>query len=109
MKSTSRLKGEHLDDLAIQAFVLRGAGLAVDAACLMHVNTGYLYPGGPLDLQQLFQEQDLTGEVANRQGELPTRLARMLEMVAGGYGARGVITSGVLTTPWRWKAPSLTI
>jgi hypothetical protein len=41
------------------------------------VNTGYLYPGGPLDLDQLFQEQELTAEVATRQGEIPARLAAM--------------------------------
>jgi CRISPR/Cas system-associated exonuclease Cas4 (RecB family) len=82
VKSTSRAKPEHRDDLAIQAYVLRGAGLAVDAACLMHLNTGYLYPGGPLDLRQLFQEEDLTGEVTHRQGEIPGRLAAMRETLA---------------------------
>ncbi len=75
VKSTSRVKDEHLHDLAIQAYVLTGAGLTLDAACLMHLNTGYLYPGGPLDLQQLFQEQDVTREVTDRQGEIPARLA----------------------------------
>jgi hypothetical protein len=52
VKSTSRVKDEHRDDLAIQAYVLKGAGLGLDAACLTHLNTGYLYPGGSLDLQQ---------------------------------------------------------
>ena len=82
VKSTSRAKQEHRDDLAIQAYVLRGAGLAVDATCLMHLNTGYLYPGGPLDLQQLFQEESLTREVADRQDEIPGRLAAMRQVLA---------------------------
>jgi predicted RecB family nuclease len=82
VKSTSRVKDEHLDDLAIQAYVLTGAGLTLDATCLMHINTGYLYPGGTLDLHQLFQEQELTAEVATRQGEIPARLARMRQMLA---------------------------
>jgi predicted RecB family nuclease len=82
VKSTSRVKDEHLDDLAIQAYVLRGAGLAVDATCLMHINTGYLYPGGPLDLQQLFEEQDVTPQVADRQGEIPARVAEMRQTLS---------------------------
>ena len=63
VKSTAQAKAEHRDDLAIQAYVLTGAGLALDATCLLHVNTGYLYPRGAYDLQQLFQEADLTREV----------------------------------------------
>jgi hypothetical protein len=62
--------------------VLASAGLAVDAACLMHLNTGYLYPGGPLDLQQLFQEEELTHQVADLQGEIPARLAEMRKVLA---------------------------
>jgi predicted RecB family nuclease len=77
VKSTSRVKDEHLDDLAIQEYVLRGAGLALDATSLMHVNSEYLYPGGPLDLSQLFLEEDLTEAVADRQAEVPARLTEM--------------------------------
>lgn len=82
VKSNSCVKDEHLDDLAIQAYVLRRAGLIVDAACLMHINSGYLYSGGTLDLHQLFQEQELTAEVANCQGEIPVRLAEMRQTLS---------------------------
>ncbi len=82
VKSTSRVKDQHLHDLAIQAYVLTGAGVALAATCLMHLNTGYLYPGGPLDLQQLFQEQEPTREVADRRGEIPARLAEMRQVLA---------------------------
>jgi len=82
VKSTSRAKPEHRDDLAIQAYVLSGAGLAVERASLLHINTGYCYPGGPYEVGQLFQEADLTREVADRQGEIPARLATMREILA---------------------------
>lgn len=45
-------------------------------------NTAYLYPGGTLDLGQLFQEQDLTREVADRQTQIPNRLAAMRQILA---------------------------
>ena len=82
VKSTSRVKDEHVDDLAIQAYVLKGTGLILDTTCLLHLDTGYLYPGGPLDLQQLFREADLTGAVADRQGEIPGRLTAMRQVLA---------------------------
>src|SRR3974377_2348847 len=67
VKSTSQVKPEHQDDLAIQVYVLAGAGLSLDACRLMHIDPAYLYPVGPLDLHQLFIAEDLTREVADRQ------------------------------------------
>jgi predicted RecB family nuclease len=83
VKSTASAKAEHRDDLAIQAYILTGAGLTIDAACLMHINTGYVYPGGRFDLAQLFQEEDLTREVRERQPDIPVRLAEMRRTLAG--------------------------
>ena len=82
VKSTAQAKEEHRDDVAIQAYVLAGSGLTLDATHLMHLNTGYVYPGGALDLGQLFQEEDLTSEVQDRQQGIPARLAEMRRIVS---------------------------
>jgi len=82
VKSTAQAKPEHRDDVAIQAYVLSGAGLALDATCLLHLNTGYVYPGGRFDLAQLFQEEDLTREVRDRRPAIPARLAEMRRAVS---------------------------
>ena len=50
VKSSSRVKDVHLDDLAIQRYVLQGAGVHVATTCLMHINTDFLYRGGDIDL-----------------------------------------------------------
>ena len=81
VKSSTRVKDVHLDDLAIQTHVLTGAGVALAGLCLMHINTQYLYSGGELDLEQLFVLQDLTAGVADRLSEVPARLAEMKEML----------------------------
>ncbi|MDH4098320.1 MAG: DUF2779 domain-containing protein, partial [Nitrospira sp.] len=60
VKSSSRVKDIHLHDLAIQRYVLQGTGLTVLSACLMHLNTQYVYPGDALDLDALFKLQDVT-------------------------------------------------
>lgn len=81
VKSSTRVKDVHLDDLAIQTHVLTGAGVALAGLCLMHINTQYLYSGGELDLEQLFVLQDLTAGAAGRLSEVPARLAEMKEML----------------------------
>jgi hypothetical protein len=88
VKSTSQVKEEHLDDLAIQSYVLTGAGLRLNANLLMHINTDYLYPGGDLDLGQLFISQDVTCEVAALQPEIPGRLAEMRRVLAASTPPR---------------------
>lgn len=81
VKSSGRLKGYHLDDLAIQAYVAIGVGLSLSGVCLMHLNSEYLYPGGEIDLTQLFTLCDVTELVMDRLKDLPARLAAMRAMI----------------------------
>jgi hypothetical protein len=81
VKSSTRVKDVHLDDLAVQTHVLRGVGLALAGSWLMHINTRYVYAGGDPDLTQLFALQDLTAAVAARQSEVRSRLAAMKAML----------------------------
>lgn len=82
VKSSTQVKEDHLDDVAIQAYVLAGAGIPLERSELVHINNQYVYPGGDLDLSQLFLRQDVTAGVAARQSEIPSRLAAMREMLA---------------------------
>jgi Domain of unknown function(DUF2779) len=77
VKSSTRVKDVHLDDLAIQSLVLMGTGLTLSSTCLMHINTGYLYEAGEVDLTQLFAIQDVTEAVTKRRTEVLGRLASM--------------------------------
>ncbi len=79
VKSGTQVRDDHLDDVAIQTHVLSGSGICLDILQVMHINNGYLYAGGDLDLAQLFLREDVTKEVVDRQAEIPTRLAEMRE------------------------------
>ncbi|HJS67389.1 MAG TPA: DUF2779 domain-containing protein [Nitrospiraceae bacterium] len=81
VKSSTRVKDVHLDDLSIQSHVVEGAGLRLDATCLMHIDTKYLYQGGEVDLQALFSIEDVSEAVADRRGLVPERLAAMKAML----------------------------
>ncbi|MDH4301718.1 MAG: DUF2779 domain-containing protein, partial [Nitrospira sp.] len=77
VKSSSRVKDVHLDDLSIQSLVVQGTGLRLDATCLMHINTGYLYQGGKVDLEALFSIEDVSEAVTDRRSLVLERLAAM--------------------------------
>jgi len=89
VKASTRVKDVHLDDLAIQTYVLRGAGLPITASCLMHVNNQYVYPGSELDLVDLFLVKDVTAAVANRLSTLSGQLAGM-QAVVGNLSAPAI-------------------
>ena len=72
VKSSTQVKEDHLDDVAIQAYVLDWCrGRRLSRSELMHINNQYVYPGGDLDLGHLFLRQDVTPEVAARQPRFP--------------------------------------
>src|SRR5690606_37423162 len=58
VKSTNSVKEDHIPDVAIQLYVLEGAGVKVGRACLAHLNKEYVYPGGGYDVHQLFAVED---------------------------------------------------
>jgi predicted RecB family nuclease len=77
VKSTTGWKEQHVPDLAVQLYVLEGAGLRVDRAYLMHLNRNYVYGGGDYDLEQLFTCADLTEQVRTLQPDVVTALTAM--------------------------------
>ncbi|MGH7256691.1 MAG: DUF2779 domain-containing protein [Nitrospirales bacterium] len=82
VKSSTRVKDVHLDDLAVQAHVLTGAGLTLEGVRLMHINTAYVYQGGNPDLSRLFAAEDVTEAVLARRLDVASRMAEMKAMLA---------------------------
>ncbi|HEY7531844.1 MAG TPA: DUF2779 domain-containing protein, partial [Nitrospiraceae bacterium] len=81
VKSSSKVKEIHLRDVAIQRYVLEGAGVNVVASCIMHINTQYHYPGGDIDLGALFVVEDISAGVAELVPQVPAQLARLQGVV----------------------------
>lgn len=82
VKSTSKVKDEHIYDVAIQLYVLRGSGIPVRRACLCHLNTDYIYEGGEYNLNRLFRVVDVTAECSALLPEIPSLLADMRASLA---------------------------
>ena len=60
VKSTTKVKEEHLPDAAVQRFVAEGSGLRVAGVFLMHLNPDCAFP----DLSDLFILEELGAQVA---------------------------------------------
>jgi predicted RecB family nuclease len=74
VKSTSDLKEHHLEDVAIQSYVLSGSGLKLASVWLAHINREYVLSGIEVDPHQFFLFRNLTTRAKNLQPELVLRL-----------------------------------
>ncbi len=69
VKSTTKVKDIHIDDMAFQYYVLKRCGVDVKRVFLMHINNTYVRQG-ELDLQQLFTLKEFTDVVKEKYVEV---------------------------------------
>ena len=59
VKSTTKFKDEHIDDIGLQAWIVAKTGLPLEQINLLHLNSECTYP----DLSNLFVSVDLTQQI----------------------------------------------
>jgi predicted RecB family nuclease len=74
VKSSTAVKEQHLDDVAIQYRVLSRCGLDIGSCCLAHVNRNYVFQGGSVDPWRFFKIRNLTRQVERLQPKLTFQL-----------------------------------
>ncbi|MGE0393615.1 MAG: DUF2779 domain-containing protein, partial [Vicinamibacterales bacterium] len=94
VKSTTKVKPQHVPDVAVQVHVLRAAGLHVDRAELMHLNRACRFP----DLSNLFERVDLTGDVEALLPDIRLSCGQQLRMLRGPLPE--VATGSHCTSPY---------
>lgn len=82
VKSTADLKEHHLQDVAIQAYVLSQSGLKLASVWLTQVNRSYVRAGETIDPRQFFLFRNLTRRAMKLQPELVSRLRSQFHMLA---------------------------
>ena len=92
VKSTTRLKEVFVDDVAIQLWVLRGAGLDVRDAGVLTLDRSYVYDGERLDLDALFRLHPVHDAASPLLETVGTQVREMQTMLAGS--AAPAITPG---------------
>ena len=69
VKSSTSVKDYHRDDVAIQAFLARASGVALDSIALAHIDSAWTYAGKG-DYGGLLVESDLTDDALSREEEV---------------------------------------
>jgi hypothetical protein len=82
VKSNTWLKDEHVEDLAVQRYVLESSGIDVTSTELVHVNRDYVRGEGDVDWARFFERVECADEVEASLGELPDRVEEMASVVA---------------------------
>jgi hypothetical protein len=78
VKSSTKVKDEHIPDVAVQVWVARRAGLDIRRAEVMHLNTDFRHP----DRGDLFVRTDVTTEVEALQPRIPAMVEEQLAALA---------------------------
>src|SRR5437867_1060382 len=79
VKSTTRVKAQHLPDVSVQAHVLSQCGVNAARLEIMHLNRACAYP----DLGNLFVRTDVTGPARFARQMMPGAIQEQLAMLAG--------------------------
>ncbi|MDD2899816.1 MAG: DUF2779 domain-containing protein [Desulfuromonadaceae bacterium] len=82
VKACNSRKDVHLDDIAIQHYVITGSGVPISKAFLTHLNKEYTRDG-ELDVQALFTSEDVTDEIKAKQEAIKAEIGRQQKMLAG--------------------------
>ena len=80
VKSSTSVKEVNYDDAAVQFYVMRGAGLAVQNISIVHVNTDYVRDGD-LNLAEFFIEENITEAVLEMQKEMGTTIQSLHDLL----------------------------
>jgi len=82
VKSSTEVKDEHLDDLAVQVHVARKAGLKVVDAGVMVLNREYVRGPGGLDPARLFRFESMLPEAGGKSAAVARDIGRFLRVLA---------------------------
>ncbi len=89
VKASAEVKDDHIDDIAIQAFVLGQAGIPVNRVKHMHINKAFVYQGNG-DYQGLFIQEDVTERVRNHLWFITGAIDQLKEVITGPQPERHI-------------------
>jgi hypothetical protein len=81
VKSSTSVKDYHRDDVAVQSYVARAAGVPLVSVALAHIDSSWTYPGDG-DYRGLLKENDLTAEAFARGSEVASWIAQAQKVAA---------------------------
>lgn len=80
IKSSSKVKDYHIDDLSFQGYVYEQTGYKIKNFYVLHLNSDYVR-GKRLNVKKLFEKRDVTREVRERQDENIAKIPSFLKLI----------------------------
>ena len=80
VKASTAMKDVHLNDVAMQRYVLEGTGIQLNRAYIVHINNQYVRKGA-LDIHQLFSVVDVTPQTDGLLPAIPERISELRQML----------------------------
>lgn len=77
VKSSTKLKDEHIDDIGLQAWIIAKSGLPLEQINLLHLNSECRYP----DLSKLFISIDLTQKIRDIYPSILPKVSEILTTI----------------------------
>ena len=81
VKSSSRVKDDHIYDVGVQKNVVSACGVALNHSCVMHLNREYVYSGEAYDLDHLFSITRVDDRIAELESEIETRIHTQFQIL----------------------------
>ena len=77
VKSSTKLKDEHLDDIGLQAWIIAKTGLPLEQISLLHINNECVFP----NLSNLFTTVDLTQSIRDIYPSILPKISEILSTI----------------------------
>ena len=81
VKSSTKVKDEHLSDVAIQKFVISGSGLKLRRSCLLHLNSKYVRRADAISPVEIFTLAPLDAEIQDEYAQIVANLQSLRMIV----------------------------
>jgi hypothetical protein len=77
VKSSTKVKPEHYDDIGVQAWIIAKSGLPIEQINIVHLNSECCYP----DLSNLFKEVDATAEIRKIYPDIQPKIQKIFSTI----------------------------
>jgi hypothetical protein len=99
VKSTNSVKPQHVQDAALQYYVLKHSGLSIADFSVIHFNRDYVRDGD-IDVKQLFSITSILDEVQQYENEIAQDIARFKNILADKDNEPQVLQGAHCHTPY---------
>ncbi len=77
VKSSTKVKEEHLDDVGLQAWIIAKSGLPIEEINLVHLNPACRFP----NLENLFEINDVTAQIRERYPSILPKVSQLFSTI----------------------------